>query len=112
MARFYSNENFPLPVVVELRRLGHDVLTSLDAGRANQRVPDDLVLTFATAQGRALLTVNRRHFIRLHQQGAHHAGIIACTVDADYLGQAERIQAEVAKLDSLVGQVIRINRPG
>jgi hypothetical protein len=24
MARLYSNENFPLPVVEELRRLGHD----------------------------------------------------------------------------------------
>ena len=23
MARFYANENFPLPVVEELRRLGH-----------------------------------------------------------------------------------------
>jgi hypothetical protein len=27
MARLYSNENFPLPVVEELLRLGHDVLT-------------------------------------------------------------------------------------
>jgi len=27
MARLYSNENFPLLVLLELRRLGHDVLT-------------------------------------------------------------------------------------
>jgi len=27
MARLYANENFPLPVVEALRRLGHDVLT-------------------------------------------------------------------------------------
>jgi len=27
MARLYANENFPLPVVMELRRVGHDVLT-------------------------------------------------------------------------------------
>lgn len=26
MARLYADENFPLPVVEELRRLGHDVL--------------------------------------------------------------------------------------
>ena len=33
MARFYSNENFPLPVVEEgLRRLGHDVLTIQETG--------------------------------------------------------------------------------
>ena len=35
MARFYSNENIPLQVVTELRRLGHHVLTSLDAGNSN-----------------------------------------------------------------------------
>jgi hypothetical protein len=28
MAQFYSNENFPLPVVDKLRELGHDVLTT------------------------------------------------------------------------------------
>jgi len=33
MARLYSNENLPNQVVRELRRLGHDVLTSADAGR-------------------------------------------------------------------------------
>jgi len=27
MARLYADENFPLPVVEELRQLGHDVLT-------------------------------------------------------------------------------------
>ena len=27
MARLYSNENFPLPVVERLRALGHEVLT-------------------------------------------------------------------------------------
>jgi hypothetical protein len=34
VARFYSNENIALAVVAELRRLGHDVRTSLDAGTA------------------------------------------------------------------------------
>jgi len=27
MAQLYADENFPLPVVEELRRLGHNVLT-------------------------------------------------------------------------------------
>lgn len=39
MARFHSNENIALQVVTELRRLGHDVLTPLDAGKANPAVP-------------------------------------------------------------------------
>lgn len=63
MARLYADENFPLPVVQALRRLGHDVLTSLDAGNAGRAVPDDEVLAFAVAGGRAVLTLNRRHFV-------------------------------------------------
>ena len=50
MASFYANENFPLPTVEALRRLGHDVLTSLEAGRANQRLDDQEVLTFAASE--------------------------------------------------------------
>ncbi len=34
MARIYSNENLPFPVVEELRRLGHDAVTSLESGNA------------------------------------------------------------------------------
>ena len=44
MARLYADEDFDYPVVVELRRLGHDVLTVAEAGQANQRVADDVVL--------------------------------------------------------------------
>jgi hypothetical protein len=40
MARFYTNENVPVQVVAELRRMGHDVVTSLDAGNATSAVPD------------------------------------------------------------------------
>lgn len=56
MAKMYSNENFPLPVVQELRRLGHDVLTIQDTGKAGQSVEDDLVLEYAVADDRAVLT--------------------------------------------------------
>jgi hypothetical protein len=66
MARLYANENFPLPVVEELMRLGHEVLTTYEAGDAGKSVPDEQVLAFATAEGRALVTINRKHFIHLH----------------------------------------------
>jgi len=36
----YADENFPLRVVEELRRLGHDVLTALEDGKANQAITD------------------------------------------------------------------------
>jgi len=36
MARLYADENFPFPAVEELRRLGHDVLTSYEGiGRSS-----------------------------------------------------------------------------
>lgn len=65
MARLYSNENFPLPVVQFLRAFGHDVLTASEAGNADLEIPDEDVLTFAIGNDRAVLTGNRRHFLRL-----------------------------------------------
>lgn len=64
MARLYANENFPLKVVQQLRALGHDVLTVAEAGNAGQRIPDHEVLAYAVKSGRAILTINRRDFIR------------------------------------------------
>jgi len=83
----YANENFPLPTVEVLRELAHDVLTSHDAGRTNRKIPDEEVLSFAVSQGRALLTLNRRHFVRLHQINPAHSGIIVCAVDPDFKGK-------------------------
>ena len=95
MARLYGNENFPLPVVMELRRLGHDVLTIHETGQAGQSMPDEEVLAFAAAHYRSVLTMNRKHFIRLHGQQPQHAGIIVCTYDPDFVGQAGRIHAAI-----------------
>ena len=111
MARLYSNENFPLPVVEALRRLGHNVLTVQEAGKANQEIPDDEVLSFATAERRAVLTINRRDFIKLHRQDPNHSGIVVCTADTDFIGQAERIHTVIALIASLNDQLIRIYRP-
>lgn len=111
MVRFYSNENFPLPVVEELRRLGHDVLTVQEAGKANQEIADDEVLAFASADNRAVLTINRRDFIRLHRQRQQHCGIIVCTADLDFARQAKGIHETIAALPPLANQLIRVNRP-
>ena len=112
MARLYADENFPLPVVEELRRLGHDVVTSWEAGNADCALPDEAVLAFATAEQRALLTLNRKHFIRLHHAQPVHAGILVCTFDPDFVGQAERIHGALAERSDLAGQLVRINRRG
>ncbi len=112
MEKLYVNENFPLPVVLLLRSLGHDVLTSRDAGNANQRIPDEDVLTFSTTQNRILLTLNRRDFIQLHRVNPIHAGIVVCTEDADFSALANRIHAELLKNQGLFeNQLLRVYRP-
>lgn len=111
MARFYSNENFPIEVVLALRNYGHDVLTASEAGNANISIPDEQVLAYANQTERAVLTVNRWDFVRLHKEGAKHLGIIACTQDADSLGQAQRIHSAVEKEGDLRSKLLRINRP-
>lgn len=111
MARFYANENFPLPVVEQLRRLGHDVLTIHETGEAGQAMPDDAVLECACREGRALLTFNRRHFIRLHGERPDHSGMVACTFDADFPALAQRIHEAVGTDAELSGRLVRINRP-
>jgi predicted nuclease of predicted toxin-antitoxin system len=110
MARLYSNENFPLPVVEGLRALGHDVLTIQEAGKADQAQPDEEVLALATRERRAVVTLNRRHFIRLHRQQTNHAGIIVCKFDLDFVKQARRIHEAIGNRDSLAGQLPRVNR--
>ena len=112
MPRFYANENFPLPVVDELRRLGHDVLTTDEAGNAGRGVPDEDVLALAHNDRRILLTFNRRHFVRLHERGADHSGIVACTFDPAFSALAHRIHDVLEPLGDCAGRLIRVNRPG
>jgi hypothetical protein len=111
MARLYADEGFDYPVAEELRRLGHDVLTVQEAGQGNRGTPDADVLAFAIGQGRAVLTYNRRHFIRLHSIVQPHAGIIVCTWDADVLALAARIHQALIGCPVLDNQLLRINRP-
>jgi hypothetical protein len=111
MARLYADENFPLPVVQELRRLGHDVLTTHEAGQSGQAISDDAVLEFARSDHRTVLTINRRHFVRLHSASPEHEGIIVCSYDPDFEGQAVRIHVAIGKQMQLSGQLLRVNRP-
>jgi hypothetical protein len=111
VARLFADENFPLPVVEELRRLQHDVATIQGTNMAGARVPDQDVLQLAIDDNRAVLTLNRKHFMRLHQQIPNHAGIVVCTVDKDFLGQAQRIHAALQASTQLAGQLLRVNRP-
>ena len=76
MAKLYTNENVPLPVAEEPRRLGHDVMTVQESGLGGQSVPDHAVLTFAIDwflsldEARAVTEAWRGDFNRVHPHGA------------------------------------------
>jgi predicted nuclease of predicted toxin-antitoxin system len=108
MARFYSNENFPIPAVVALRSLGHDVATIQERGRANESTQDPEVLTLAKAEDRIVLTLNRKDFYKLHAQDSAHAGIIVCVSDEDFQRLAQRIHERVEAEGNLKGRIIRV----
>jgi hypothetical protein len=79
-------------VVSALRREGIDVLTVFDVGRAG--FGDDDHLRFAAALGRAVYSLNARHFARLHREflsrGEAHAGIIVITRQRHSIGEKVR----------------------
>lgn len=109
MARLYADEQFPLPVVALLRAMGHDALTVQESGRTGFSDPE--VLAFALRDERAVLTQNRRHFMRLHLQNSDHAGIIVCTDDRNLQRLATRINEAISGEEMLRGKLIRVNRP-
>ncbi len=111
MTRLYADEDFSYPVIQRLRQLGHDILTAHEAGQASQGIEDAAVLAFATAAGRAVLTFNRRHFIRLHDEVSSHAGIIMCTRDDDVVALANRIHQQLQGTPILLNQLLRVYRP-
>lgn len=111
MARLYCDEQFPREVSEQLRKMGHDVLTSQTAGNANQGIEDEAVLRFAVTDNRAVITLNRYDFIRLHRAQPNHAGIIVCTNDSDRNRFATRIHEAICTEASLSGKLIRVVRP-
>ncbi|MBW4573495.1 MAG: DUF5615 family PIN-like protein [Tolypothrix carrinoi HA7290-LM1] len=109
MASLYADEQFPLLVVELLRTFGHDILTVQEAG--NTGLPDPDVLAFAVSNQRAVLTQNRRDFIRLHRLRPDHAGIIICTEDRNLERLATRINEAISAEESFKAKLIRVNRP-
>lgn len=108
MFRFYSNENLSFILVKELRDLGHDVLTSYEAGNANQRIPDERVLAEATMNNRCVVTFNRDDFLQLHRSGIEHSGIIIFKDDRNRLSQVLTLQKYLITQQTLQNRLIRV----
>jgi hypothetical protein len=112
MARLYANENFARQVVESLRARGHNVLTSHEAGNAGRSVSDPDVLQFAISENRAVVTFNRRHFVKLHARVPTHCGIVVCSYDPDFSALSSRVHDAISTAGGLRGKLIRVNRPG
>jgi hypothetical protein len=105
----YADEDFTYPVVEDLRRLGHDVITAQEDG--HRAAPDAGILARAHALSRGCLTHNRRHFARLHRQGVPHSGILSATQDpGNDAALAARVHAALAGR-TLGRWHVRVNRP-
>ena len=109
--RLYTNENFPVPAAERLRALGHDVRTIFDDGLGNRSVSDLDLLARSVAQARALVTLNRSDFKRLHAQDQNHCGIVTCTPDTDLDAPADRIHERISNVLDLARQLIAVTRP-
>ena len=85
MVRLYADENFELPVIKKLREKGYDILTALEAGNANQGIPDKDVLAFAIQENRAVITLNYNDFKNLHKRDNNHHGKSIFATDQNQL---------------------------
>jgi predicted nuclease of predicted toxin-antitoxin system len=108
MAALLADENYPLDVVIALRTLGHDVVRVQEIGL--DHAPDDVILTRATAVGRAVIS-HDRDYRRLHCTHRPHAGIVLCSVDLDFPALALRIHQKLLSAPTLTNQLLRVYRP-
>ena len=110
MARLFADENFPYPATEKLRAFGQDVLTIQEAGKDETALADEDVLEYASSLERAVLTLNRKDFIRLHRRSASHGGIIVCTFDLDFDALANRVRLAIKDEKELRGKLIRVKK--
>jgi hypothetical protein len=108
--RLLADENVPRAVVEALGAAGHDVVTVVRS-ELGSGASDAEVLAQARADERVVVTLNRRDFFRLHREHPDHRGIIACTSDPDFAGQARRIHEALSAGGDLRGILLRVNRP-
>jgi hypothetical protein len=91
MARptFYLDECVNHEVIPFLRAQGITIETAQGQGQAQQQIPDNAQLQFATTHGCVLLTTNADHVRNAHTRfaraGQQHAGIITLAPEALHL---------------------------
>jgi hypothetical protein len=108
--RYFLDEHIDPGVVPYLRAHGIDVITAFEAGRANKRIGDSDQLTYATSQGRVLVSRDK-HFLNPREipqlATGHHAGIVSLrrTVGVGEQVRYLRFIAETETPASIAGQI-------
>lgn len=101
--RLLLDAHFDPTVAQVLREQGHDVILVLELGADLYQAADAELLTFASAQQRAVVTRNIRDFVLLHAiwagQERTHAGIVL--IHARTIPEGNR-GAEIGALESLL----------
>ena len=78
MIRFHLDEHFAILVAKALRQYGFDVTSPNEVGLLSAE--DPVHLAFALSEGRIVVT-HDDDYLRLHDQGIEHAGIVFCHAD-------------------------------
>jgi predicted nuclease of predicted toxin-antitoxin system len=103
-------------IAVPLERRGHDVV-ALQADPSRRSLPDELVLEWAVAEGRILVTRNARHFQPLarlwaEDQRPHRGLILIWTMQSnafrDIVSGVDRLLAERPDAESWRDLVLSI----
>ncbi len=111
MAQLYADENVSFRIVRRLQALGHDVLTALADGKANQNIVDLELLIRATELNRIVLTNDRDDFHRLHDETEpDHPGIITYT-DDEVEQLTNRIHEGLEAHPDMTGKLLKIKKP-
>ncbi|MGL4621818.1 MAG: DUF5615 family PIN-like protein [Chroococcidiopsis sp.] len=103
--RFHLDENVSTAVAEGLRRRGIDVTTTPE--QALIGISDLAQLEFALAQKRVIFTQDA-DFLRMHQTGITHAGIVYCSQGNKSIGEIIRgliLVWELLEPNDMLGKV-------
>ncbi len=110
MAKLYLDEDCSDKRLKKaLVEFGYDVQTTHDANNLGK--DDKTQLIYAVSQNRAIVTHNRKDFIRIHKETPKHSGIIICTQNPNNQQLAEKIDEKIRTQDQLTNLLLRVNRP-
>jgi hypothetical protein len=110
MIKLYADEDFNYLAVKVLIKMGYYIKTAQEAGKARQGLDDKAQLSYATSEGRAILTHNHKDFYKLQAEN-EHSGIISCTHNNNYKQLAQRIDEQIRNVPQLHNQLVRITKP-